>query len=118
MKLPIQYALGYPRRIRSDFPRFDFLKYPSLTFEQPDAATFGCLSLAFEAMKKGGNAPCVLNAANEVAVAAFLEDRIGFLQIAEVIGKTMAKAAHVAKPTYEDYVSCDKETRAIAKGFC
>ena len=118
MKLPIQYALSFPKRIKSDFPRFDFLNYPSLTFEKPDLETFNCLSLAFSAMKKEGNAPCVLNAANEIAVQAFLNDKIGFLKIAEVIEKTMEKVAYIKKPSYEDYVSTDKESRAIAKDYC
>lgn len=115
MKLPIQYALAFPKRIKSDFPRFDFTKYPSFTFEKADTQTFRCLDLAFEAMKKGGNAPCVLNAANEVAVAAFLNDKIGFLQIAEVVEKTLAKTGFISKPSFEDYVSTDTEARTIAK---
>ena len=118
MKLPIQYALSFPERLHSDLPRFDFLNYPSLTFEKADAETFRCLALGFDAMTKGGNAPCILNAANEVAVAAFLNDKIRFLQIAEVIEKTLAKAKFIGKPTYEDYILTDKETRVIAKGFC
>lgn len=114
MKLPIQYALGYPKRLNSDFPRFNFLNYPSLTFEQPDRETFACLNLAFDAMHKGGNAACVMNAANEIAVAAFLKDQLGFLQIAELIAQTMGKASFIAKPSYEDYVKSDEEARRIA----
>ncbi len=114
MKLPIQYALGYPQRLAADYPRFDFTKYPSLTFEQPDRETFRCLELAFTALRKGGNAACAMNAANEVAVQAFLEDRIGFLQIAEVIENTMGKCAFIATPTYEDYIATDAEARGIA----
>lgn len=117
MKLPIQYAMGYPDRIKSDFPRFDFLKYPSLTFEQPDKSTFRCLNLAYEAMNKGGNAPCVMNAANEVAVAAFLEDRIPFLRIAEVIEETM-QTVQAGKPeSINDYIAADRLSREIAARF-
>ena len=115
MKLPIQYALGFPKRLKSDFPRFDFSKYTSLNFEKPDVKTFRCLPLAFDAMKKGGNAPCVLNAANEVAVNAFLTDKISFLKIAEVIEKTMARSTFIQKPSYSDYVSSDKQARELAK---
>ncbi len=117
MKLPIQYAFGYPARLKSDYPRFDFLKYPSLTFEQPDRTTFRCLDLAYEAMKTGGNAACVMNAANEVAVAAFLEDRIPFLRIAEVIEKTMMSVALKTDLRYEDFVESDKEARIKASSF-
>lgn len=117
MKLPIQYALGFPHRLKASFPRFDFMKYPSLTFEKPDSDSFRCLPLAFGAMKKGGNAPCVLNAANEVAVEAFLTNKIGFNRIPEVIENTLAKASFVAKPSYDDYVGSDKESRGIAKEY-
>jgi len=114
MKLPIQYAIGYPDRIKSDFPRFDFLKYPSLTFEQPDKSTFRCLELAYEAMNKGGNSACVMNAANEVAVAAFLEDRIPFLRIAEVIEETM-QTIQTGKPeSIGDYIAADRLSRETA----
>lgn len=115
MKLPIQYAIGYPNRMKSNFPRFDFLTYPSLTFEQADTKTFRNLALAFEAMNKGGNAPCILNAANEIAVAAFLKDKIGFLQMSDVVEKCLQTVAHIAKPSYEDYVETDKETRIISE---
>lgn len=118
MRLPIQYALSYPIRLYSDFERFSFLDYPNLSFEKPDTDTFRCLSLGFDAMNKGGNAPCVLNAANEVAVHAFLSDKISFLMIAEVIEKTLEKASFIKNPTYEDYVGSDKEARIMAKGFC
>ncbi len=111
MKLPIQYALAFPTRLKSDFPRFDFMKYPSLTFEQPDRKTFRCLDLAFEAMKKGGNAPCVLNAANEVAVQLFLHDKISFASIPDHVEKIMAKVDYIAKPTLEDYVESDRLSR-------
>jgi 1-deoxy-D-xylulose-5-phosphate reductoisomerase len=117
MKLPIQYALAYPKRLKSDFPRFDFLQYPSLTFEKPDTDTFRCLSLAFEALNRGGNMSCILNAANEVVVAAFLKDRIGFNAIPEIIEKAMARVAFVPKPLYADYVETDQETRAITAGM-
>lgn len=117
MKLPIQYAIGYPDRIKSDFPRFDFLKYPSLTFEQPDKSTFRCLELAYEAMKKGGNSACVMNAANEVAVAAFLEDRIPFLRIAEVIEETMSALQLKTNLRFEDFVESDKEARVKASSL-
>lgn len=114
MKLPIQYALAYPQRIKSDFPRFDFMNYPQLTFEQADTKTFRNLALAFEAMKKGGNSPCVLNAANETAVEAFLKDKIGFLQMSDVVERCLQTMDHILKPNYEDYVATDKETRRIA----
>lgn len=114
MRLPIQYALGYPNRLRSDFERFDFMNYPQLTFEKADTETFVCLGLAFDALRKGGNAACAMNAANEVAVAAFLREEIGFLQIAELIGKVMDQAPFIAKPTYADYVETDKEARRLA----
>ena len=118
MKLPIQYALGFPQRLKNDFPRFDFTNHPSLTFEKPDTKKFRCLPLAFEAMKKGGNAPCVLNAANEIAVNAFLTDKISFLKITDVIENTLAKASFIAKSSYDDYVSSDKEARSVALNFC
>lgn len=114
MKLPIQYAMAYPDRLSSDFPRFNFMDYPSLTFEQPDMETFGNLALAFEAMKQGGNMPCILNAANEIAVAAFLKDEIKFLDIQRLIEGSMEKATFIEKPTLEQYLETDKETRAIA----
>ena len=115
MKLPIQYAIGYPNRMKSNFPRFDFLTHPQLTFEQADTKTFRNLALAFEAMNKGGNAPCILNAANEVAVAAFLKDKIGFLQMSDVVEKCLQTVAQIAKPSYEDYVESDKETRRVSE---
>ncbi|WP_439881549.1 1-deoxy-D-xylulose-5-phosphate reductoisomerase [Pontibacter sp. MBLB2868] len=114
MKLPIQYAMGYPERLKSDYPRFNFMDYPQLTFEQPDMKTFRNLALAFEAMGKGGNLPCTLNAANEVAVSAFLEDKVGFLEMSDIIESCMAKVAYIANPSYEDYVSTDKEARQRA----
>lgn len=115
MRLPIQYALTYPLRLKTDFPRFDFANYPELTFRKPDTETFRNLALAFEAMARGGNAPCVLNAANEVAVAEFLNDRLPFLGISEVIEQCLLKMDHIKKPSLEDYVETDKETRIKAK---
>lgn len=114
MKLPIQYALGYPERLKSDFPRFSFLDYPQLTFEQPDLKTFRNLQLAFDAMERGGNMPCIMNAANEVAVSAFLRDEVGFLQMSDIIESCLAKVTYIANPSYEDYVSTDGEARARA----
>ena len=114
MRLPIQFALGYPNRLRSDFPRLDFRDYPQLTFEQPDVRTFRNLQLAFDALHQGGNMPCIVNAANEVAVAEFLRDQIGFLQISDLIAACMAKVPYIANPSYEDYVGTDLETRRIA----
>jgi 1-deoxy-D-xylulose-5-phosphate reductoisomerase len=117
MKLPIQYAMGYPERLKSDFPRFDFFNYPQLTFEQPDRETFRCLNIAFEAMRQGGNMPCVMNAANEIAVAKFLKDEIGFLQIADVVSSTMEKVPFISQPTLDDYLASDTEARRIASEF-
>ena len=114
MKLPIQYALGYPDRMKSDFPRFDFMNYPQLTFEKVDTKTFRNLALAFEAMNKGGNAPCVLNAANEIAVDAFLKDKIGFLEMSDLVENCLQTIAFIGKPSYADYVATDKETREVA----
>lgn len=114
MRLPIQFAFSYPERFKSDFPRFDFAQYPSLTFEKPDTETFRNLALAFEALKKAGNMPCVLNAANEIAVEAFLKDKIGFLKMPEVVEECMAKMHFVPNPTLEDYVNTDRETRIKA----
>ncbi|MBC3541314.1 1-deoxy-D-xylulose-5-phosphate reductoisomerase [Rufibacter sediminis] len=114
MKLPIQYALNYPNRLKSDFPRFNFLNYPQLTFEQPDLETFRNLGLAFAAMEKGGNAPCILNAANEVAVAAFLRDEVGFLEMSDLISDCLAKVAYIAEPSLDDYVQTDREARQLA----
>jgi len=114
MRLPIQFALTYPERLKSDFPRFDFANYPALTFEKPDTETFRNLALAFEAMGKGGNMPCVLNAANEVAVAAFLKDQIGFLEMSQLVERCLGKVDYIANPKYEDYVNTDSETRIKA----
>lgn len=118
MRLPIQFALGYPRRLNSNFERFDFLRYPALTFEQPDKETFRNLALAYEALAKGGNTACVLNAANEIAVQAFLEERIGFLDIARINETCMDKMPFIAKPQLEDYVESNSETRRFAATLC
>ena len=117
MKLPIQYALAYPNRLKSNFPRFNFLDYPSLTFEQPDTETFRNLALSFEAMEQGGNMPCILNAANEIAVSRFLKDEVGFLEISDLVEHCMYRTSFIEKPTYEDYVLTDTETREIAKAY-
>ncbi len=114
MKIPIQYALGYPRRLSNEFPRFSFADYPTLTFEKADIDVFRNLNLAFEAMKKGGNLPCILNAANEVAVDAFLNSRIGFIEMSSVIENTMERVSFVEKPGLNDYVESDKEARDVA----
>lgn len=114
MRLPIQFALAYPDRLKSDFPRFDFRNYPSLNFERPDLETFRNLALAFEALKRAGNMPCVLNAANEVAVGEFLEDRVSFLEMSTIVEHCLDKMAYIKNPTYEDYVETDRETRRIA----
>ncbi len=117
MKLPIQYALGYPQRLRNEFPRFSFLAYPTLTFEAPDLATFRHLPLAFGAMRRGGTAACVLNAANEVAVAAFLQDKVGFLGMADVVGECLERVPYLAEPTLADYAATDAEARRVAAGL-
>ena len=117
MRLPIQYALSFPERLASDFPRADLFALKDLTFEEPDLKRFPNLELAYEAMHRGGNIPCVLNAANEVANLAFREGRCGFLQMSDVISETMNKAAFIPKPTYENYVETDKEARQIAENL-
>lgn len=114
MKLPIQYALSCPHRFKSDFPRFDFVKYPQLTFEQPDIKTFRNLSFAFEALNRQGNMACIVNAANEIAVEAFLKDKIKFLQMSDVIEKCMHTVDFINQPSYNDYVETDKLTRIKA----
>jgi 1-deoxy-D-xylulose-5-phosphate reductoisomerase len=114
MRLPIQYAFSYPDRIHSSFERLDFAKCTSLTFEQPDTKRFRNLALAYEAMHQGGNMPCIVNAANEVVVAAFLREEIGFLEMSDVIERTMQRTAFIQTPTYEDYVATDAEARRIA----
>ena len=114
MRLPIQYALTFPERFKADYPRFDFAQYPSLTFEKPDTETFRNLQLAYDALGKGGNHPCILNAANEVAVSEFLKDKIGFLEISDVIADCLAKVSFVKEPGLEDFINTDKETRIKA----
>ncbi|MBA3899515.1 MAG: 1-deoxy-D-xylulose-5-phosphate reductoisomerase [Bacteroidetes bacterium] len=114
MKLPIQYAFSYPNRYKSAFPRFNFLDFPSLTFEQPDRKTFRNLALAFEALEQGGNMPCIINAANEVVVEAFLKEKLEFYKIPSLIESCMQKVSFIQKPSYDDYVETDKETRKIA----
>jgi 1-deoxy-D-xylulose-5-phosphate reductoisomerase len=116
MKLPIQYALGYPKRLNADFPRFNFLDYPTFSFEQADKENFRCLQLAFDAMNKGGNMPCILNAANEIAVAKFLRDEIGFLDIATSVEAAMENVPFICTPTLEDYLETDKQARAFVQG--
>jgi len=114
MKLPIQYALTYPNRMKSDFPRFNFLDYPQLTFEKADTTTFRNLAFAYDALKKGGNMACIVNAANEVVVAEFLKERIGFLQMSDVIETCMNRVSFKENPILEDYFETDTETRAYA----
>ena len=114
MKLPIQYALGFPERLKNTFKRFNFIDYPNLTFEKPDAKTFRNLQLAYDAMEKGGNMPCILNAANEVAVAAFLQNKIGFLNMSDLIADCMEKITFVSNPTLEDYIATNEATRKLA----
>ncbi|GAB3850847.1 1-deoxy-D-xylulose-5-phosphate reductoisomerase [Hymenobacter terrigena] len=115
MKLPIQYALGYPQRLANTFPRFSFLDYPTLTFEAPDRAAFPNLELAFGAMRRGGNAPCILNAANEVAVAAFLREQVGFRQMSDLVAECLARVSYLAEPILADLVATDAETRRLAE---
>ena len=114
MKLPIQYALAFPRRIKNDFPRYDFRKVSTLTFEEPDVKTFRNLGLAIEALNKGGNLPCIMNAANEIAVYAFLRNRINFLDMTNVIEKTMERIPFIGNPTLEEYFDSDGEARNFA----
>jgi 1-deoxy-D-xylulose-5-phosphate reductoisomerase len=117
MKLPIQFALGYPQRLTSDFPRFNFSQHPNLTFEQPDYQTFRNLQLAFDALQAGANRPCVLNAANEIAVEAFLEDKIGFLQMSSLIEYCLQTLPKTDGQNLEDLLASDLETRAVAKAY-
>ena len=117
MKLPIQYALGFPERLKNNFKRFDFSQYPNLTFEKPDTDTFKNLALAYKAMEKGGNAPCVLNAANEIAVEAFLNNKIGFLNMFDLIGNCLEKTNFVKSPSLNDLIESNKEARQIAKSM-
>ena len=117
MKLPIQYALSFPQRLASEFKRFNFLDYPKLTFEQPNTKNFRNLALAFEALDQGGNMPCILNAANEVVVQAFLTDRISFLQMPEIIESAMGKATFIKNPNLEDYIQTDREIRILTSAL-
>src|SRR5260221_8062144 len=114
MKLPIQYALGFPRRLPSAFPRYDFRKPNTLTFEEPDVKTFRNLVLAAEALNKGGNLACVLNAANEIAVCAFVRNRIGFLDMTDLVERTMQEMPFIEKPTLKEYFDSDGEARNFA----
>ena len=111
METPIQVALTYPERVESHLPRFNFLEHPQLTFARPDTETFRCLALAYEAIRQGGNMPCVMNAANEVAVQQFIDGKIGFLQIADKVEQAMAQAHFVANPTLDDLFATDLQTR-------
>lgn len=117
MRLPIQYAFSYPKRIRSSFDRLDFAQMKALTFEQPDTKRFRCLALAYEALNQGGNMACIVNAANEIVVSAFLKDRVSFLQMSEVIEQTMNKVTFIKNPTYDDYVATDTEARRVAQSL-
>lgn len=117
MKLPIQYALGFPQRLQNDFKRFEFKNFPSLTFEAADTKTFRNLALAKEAMHRGGNAPCILNAANEIVVEAFLKNKVGFLEMSDIIENCLAKMPYIEKPNLHDYVECNRETRSMATSF-
>ena len=114
MKLPIQYALTYPRRLANTFPRFSFMDYPELTFEQPDTKTFRNLALAFDALRTGGNAPAVLNAANEIAVARFLRDELTFLDLPRVVEHALERVTLMSKPSLDDLVASDAEARRVA----
>lgn len=113
MRIPIQFALSFPDRLKSDFERFDFTKYPQLTFEQPDKKTFRNLQLAFDALAMGGNAPCILNASNEIVVEAFLNRAVGFLEMSDLIEETMSRVEFIAKPSLEDYIETDKRARQL-----
>lgn len=117
MKLPIQYALGFPERLKSEYPRFSFLNYPNLTFEKPDFELFRNLQIAFYALNRAGNLPCIMNAANEIAVEAFLNDKIGFLEMSDIIEKTIEKVNYIKNPTLDDYIETDKISRIIALEF-
>ncbi|MCI5054507.1 MAG: 1-deoxy-D-xylulose-5-phosphate reductoisomerase [Flavobacteriales bacterium] len=115
MKLPIQYALCYPKRVKNEFKRFNFLDYPELTFESADTETFRNLELAYDALHREGNAACILNAANEVVVDAFLKEKVKFMEMPELIEKSLDKIPFIAEPTYDDYVQTDNETRSLIK---
>lgn len=117
MRIPIQFALSYPDRLKSNFERFNFANYPQLTFEQPDLKTFRNLQLAFDALAAGGNAPCVLNAANEVAVAAFLNKQVGFLEMSDLIEETLTRSEFIAHPQLEDYIATDRKAREFTENL-
>jgi 1-deoxy-D-xylulose-5-phosphate reductoisomerase len=117
MKLPIQYALGFPERIKNDYKRFDFMAYPNLSFEKPDLSTFRNLALAYKALQIGGNMPCIINAANEIAVAGFLTDSVSFLGMSDVIEHCMQNIPAIAQPSLTDYLNTDKETRILAQNL-
>jgi len=117
MRIPIQFALSYPDRLKSDFERFNFANYPQLTFEQPDKETFRNLQLAFDALAAGGNAPCVLNAANEVVVEAFLNRQVGFLEMSDLIEETLSKAEFLSHPQLEDYIETDRKARDLTQNL-
>jgi 1-deoxy-D-xylulose-5-phosphate reductoisomerase len=117
MKLPIQYAFTYPDRLQTNFPRFDFSLYPHLTFEKPDMERFRNLAFSYYAISKGGNMPCILNAANEIVVSAFLKEKISFLEMSDIIEKVMDKASFISKPAYEDYLETDYEVRLLTEEF-
>jgi 1-deoxy-D-xylulose-5-phosphate reductoisomerase len=115
MKLPIQYAFTYPERLKTNFPRFDFDACSQFTFEKPDQERFRNLAFAYYVMDRGGNMPCILNAANEIVVAEFLKDNIGFLQMSDIIENVLSKSEFIAKPTYDDYVNTDAVVRILTK---
>ena len=117
MRIPIQFALSYPDRLKSNFERFNFANYPQLTFEQPDVKTFRNLQLAYDALAAGGNAPCILNAANEIAVAAFLNRQIGFLEMSDLIEETLNQANFLARPQLEDYIESDRQARELSENI-
>jgi 1-deoxy-D-xylulose-5-phosphate reductoisomerase len=117
MRIPIQFALSYPDRLKSTMERFNFANYPQLTFEQPDLKTFRNLQLAYDALAAGGNAPCVLNAANEIAVAAFLNRQVGFLEMSDLIEETLTRSEFVARPQLEDYIETDRRTREFTENL-
>ncbi len=117
MRVPIQFAIAYPNRLKSDFPRFDFAQYPALSFEKPDLETFRNLGFAFEALKQKGNMACIVNAANEIAVEAFLKDKISFLGMSDLIETSMQKVSFIKNPSLEDYIQTDKETRKFAMDY-
>jgi len=115
MKLPIHYAMAFPHRIESNFPRFNFLDYPELTFAKADMETFRNLGLAYSALKSGGNMPCIINAANEIVVDAFLKDQIGFLEMSDVIEQCMSDLPFIQKPSLNNYLETDFHTRIFAR---